>query len=512
MPPNQKHGLRKLIDRTRNIRVNVNVPRGSAKEIQTRQLKRLLTKAEFTDFGREYGFSNILKSGDPYREFVRSVPAGDYLNILPWWEKTRKGKPNVTWPGEIEYFALSSGTSDGSTKFIPVSNDMIRSIRRASIRQILAIVRTDIPKDHIAKQWLMVGGSTTLNYNGIFYSGDLSGITTGQIPFPFQRLSKPEPEIRSSKNWQEKIDRMTKEAKNWDVGLIAGVPAWIQLLFENIIEYYDLDNIHDMWPNLEAYIHGGVAIGPYKKSIEKLCGKEIKFFETYLASEGFMGFQSRLDSNGGMRLLLRNGIFFEFVPFNDDNFKDGEMKPGAQAIPIWEVEEGVEYALLISTNAGTWRYLIGDTVKFTNVDKHEIVITGRTKHYISLVGEHLSVDNMNHALVRTADELGVTFNEFTMAGIPFEGLFAHQWYIACDNPDISADKVRELLDQNLKVLNDDYAVERDHALKDVFVELVPSHKFVDYLRQNGKEGAQNKFPRVLKKEQLAKWQEFLSNS
>jgi hypothetical protein len=506
----QRPVLRRLLDRTRNMRVNVNIPRGSVREIQLRQLKKLLTKAKDTSYGKAHGFSEFLKTKELYPSFVSKVPVSEYLDMLPWWERCRNGEPHVTWPGVIEYFALSSGTSDGSSKYIPVSQDMLRSIRRASLRQVLAIARTDIPKDHIAKQWLMIGGSTSLKYNGIFYSGDLSGITTGQIPFPFQRISKPDPAIRSSKNWQEKIHKITLEAKNWDVGLIAGVPAWVQLLFENIIAHYNLNNIHDLWPNLEAYVHGGVSIKPYKQSIDALCGRPIKYFETYLASEGFIGFQSRLDSNGGMRMLIRNGIFYEFIPFNEENFTpQGDMKKHPRAIPIWEVKEGQEYALLLSTNAGAWRYLIGDTVQFTNIEKNEVIITGRTKHYISLCGEHLSVDNMNQALALTSEDLGVVFREFTMAGIPHEGLFAHQWYIACDNESVNPMQVRNLLDQHLKKLNDDYAVEREHALKDVKVELVPSSWFLEFLRSKGKEGGQNKFPRVLKNDQLSDWQAFL---
>ncbi len=509
----QRPVLKRLFDRTKNIHINVNVPIVSAKEIQLRQLKRLLNKAKDTAFGKAHNFEGLTQSRNLYDDFKKSVPKGDYLSILPWWERSRQGEADVTWPGTIEYYALSSGTSDGSTKFIPVSQDMIRSIRRASIRQILAITRTDIPKDHIAKHWLMVGGSTTLNYNGVYYSGDLSGITTNQIPFPFQRISKPEPEIRSSTNWQEKIKKMTLEAENWDVGMIAGVPAWIQLLFESIIDHYKLNNIHDLWPNLEAYIHGGVSLKPYKHSIDALCGKPIKYFETYLASEGFIGFQSRINSKGGMRLLIRNGIFFEFVPFNEANFTDrGELRPNAKAIPIWEIDDKTEYALLLTTNSGAWRYLIGDTIRFTNIDKHEIAITGRTKHYISLCGEHLSVDNMNQALTYTAEDLGVDFNEFTMAGIPHEGFFAHQWYIATSEDNLEPNKVRDLLDAHLKKLNDDYAIERDHALKDIKVELVPSSLFIEYLRSKGKEGGQHKFPRVLKDDQLKDWQDFLKKN
>ncbi|MCB9262347.1 MAG: GH3 auxin-responsive promoter family protein [Flavobacteriales bacterium] len=506
----RKRTLGKIVNRTKRVRKNLTISVNRSKEYQLRTLRKLLHKAQNTQFGRQQNFASILDSDNLYEAYKTNVAAGDYLTMLPWWEKSREGKRDVTWPGKIDHFALSSGTSDGASKYIPVSREMVKSIRRGSMRQIVAIAKTDIPKDHLAKHWLMIGGSTMLNYNGVYYSGDLSGITTSKIPVIFQRVSKPEPEIKASSNWEEKINRITLEAKNWDVGMVAGVPAWIQLLFQNIIEHYNLNNIHDLWPNLEVYIHGGVSIKPYKKSIDQLLGRPIRYFETYLASEGFIAYQNRQNDTGGMKLLLRNGIFYEFIPFNSDNFDEkNQLLPAAKAIPVWEAEEGVEYALLLSTCSGTWRYLIGDTIKFTDVKRKEIIITGRTKHFISLVGEHLSVDNMTEAVSRLANELNEEFNEFCLAGFRHGEMFGHQWYIGTTHQNWIGEDVSNKLDSYISELNDDYAVERKHALKGISVKMIPVDWFWEWMKLNGKEGSQHKFPRVLKGDVLHNWLDFL---
>ena len=507
--------LQRLLSGTKKRTVFLKVDTVAGYNIQKQTLKKLLNKAKDTSFGRFYRFEKVLSEKNFANEFANQLPIGDYLKALPWWSRSRMGEANVAWPGTIKNFAVSSGTSDGSSKYIPVSDQMLKYIKRASLRQVVSIAQSNVSRGNIAKKWLMIGGSTQLEYNGMYYSGDLSGITTGQVPILFQRLSKPEPRIRREKNWQEKIQKITLEAENWDVGLIAGVPAWVKLLLENIIDHYKLNNIHEIWPNLEAYIHGGVSLTPYKKSIDELFGREVKYFETYLASEGFIAFQSREKNNEGMRLLLRNGIYYEFVPFNSENFEeDGEIKPTAKALNLSQVTEDQEYALVISTCSGAWRYLIGDTIKFTDLSRCEIKITGRTKHFLSLCGEHLSVDNMNRAIEIVSDEFDVAFEEFTVCGIPYQGFFAHEWFIACDDEKIrnNPDLIREKLDFTLKVLNDDYRVERSAALKEIIVHLLPTETFHTWLRENGKEGAQNKFPRVLKKDMLKNWKEYLSKT
>lgn len=503
-------GIRSLFERSTNLTFNLRFNSNAVRQIQEKTLRKLLFKARDTKFGRLHGFSEMLLSDDVYSAYKNKVGMGDYLNMLPWWTECREGEENVTWPGKIDYFALSSGTSDGSTKYIPVSRDMIRNIQRASVRQILSIARTDIPKDHLLRDWLMVGGSTQLDFNGTYYAGDLSGITTGKIPLVFQRNSKPEPEIKNAKNWQEKIEKITLEAGKWNVGMVAGVPAWIQILFEKIIQHYNLDHIHQIWPNLEVYVHGGVSIKPYKKSLEKLMGRPIKYFETYLASEGFIAFQSRPESES-MRMLLKHGIFHEFIPFTEENFTDGELNSCAQALPIWEVKEGVEYALLISTCSGAWRYLIGDTVRFTDLERQEIEITGRTKHFLSLVGEHLSVDNMNCAIEHLSSEFNAEMNEFTVIGKTEDGNFGHHWYIGYEGPNVDQELFKEKLDTYLQKLNDDYRIERQHALKEVVVDVLPPSVFLNWMRRKGKEGAQQKFPRVLKGETASDWESFVSD-
>ena len=500
-----------LLNTGKRIKDKLSFNHSRAVEHQARTLKKLLTTAKDTQYGTTYKFNKILTAGNPYLAF-QETPINNYSTMYTWWKQAKEGGDNITWPGKVDYFALSSGTSEGSSKYIPVTKNMLRAIKRASIRQVLYIGRSDLPKDFLAKHYLMIGGSTDLHFDGTTYSGDLSGITTSNLPGWFERFSKPESAIKRERNWQNKIDHITENAKDWDVAMIAGVPAWIQLLFENIIKHYKVNTIHDVWPNLTVYIHGGVSFEPYKKGFEKLLGKPLMYFETYLASEGFVAFQTKQESEG-MRLITRNGIFFEFIPFNEDNFTiDGELKPNPEVLNLAEVEEGREYALLISTCSGAWRYMIGDTVKFTSVDRCEIKITGRTKHFISMVGEHLSVDNMNKAIEMVANEFNTTFSEYTVSGIPHQGFFAHQWYIGCENGcDLDPELVKQKLDEALNILNDDYKVERMSALKDVFVKLVPVDFFIKWMEHKGKLGSQNKFPRVMKKAQHEEWKEFLEN-
>jgi len=277
---------------------------------------------------------------------------------------------------------------------------------------------------------------------------------------------------------------------------------------ERIIERYRLDNIHELWPNLAFYVHGGVSFEPYKKGFEKLLGKPLTYIETYLASEGFIAYQNRQNATG-MRLVTNEHIFFEFVPFNHKNFDaNGDLIKDHEAYMIHEVQEGIDYAILLSTAAGAWRYLIGDTIRFTNKDKCEIIITGRTKHFLSLVGEHLSVDNMNKAVQLVSEELNISIPEFTVAGVPYGNFFAHHWYVAC-NDHVNAETLRVAIDEKLKELNDDYLVERGSALKEVLLDVLSEEQFMEFMKAKGKIGGQHKFPRVLKGKMLEDWKLFL---
>ena len=486
------------------------LPQKSPRRQQLKVLKKLLKKARFTEFGQQFRFDELLLSRHIGKKFQEQVPVFDYNKIYSeWWHKTLEGKPDVCWPGKIKYYALSSGTSESASKYIPVTNDLLRGNRIVMIKQLLTL-RTyeDIPVKSIGKGWLMIGGSTDLQKGPGYYSGDLSGISARKVPFWFSPFYKPGKKIARTKDWNKKIEEVVREAPNWDIGFIVGVPAWIQVCIEKIIERYQLKNIHEIWPNLGFFVHGGVSFEPYKKGFEKLLAKPITYIETYLASEGFIAYQDRQDERG-LRLVTNQHLFLEFVPFNEKNFdSDGNIIENPEALMIHEVEEGIDYALLISTTAGAWRYMIGDTVRFRDKERCEIIITGRTKHYLSLVGEHLSVDNMNKAVQLASEELNISIPEYTVAGIPHGLFFAHQWWLASDD---SADPeiLKQKIDEKLMDLNDDYAVERKSALKDVYVQVLPEEKFMEFMRLQGKVGGQHKFPRVLKGNMLKDWQQFL---
>jgi hypothetical protein len=493
----------------------LNLPVSDPRRQQLKVLKKLLRKARFTQFGQKFKFDEILLSRHPGKKFQQLVPTYDYSKIYnEWWYKTLEGVPDVCWPGVIKYFALSSGTSEASSKYIPITKDLIRSNTITSFKQLMSLTKYEnIPKSSIAKGWLIIGGSTQLQKGATYFAGDLSGIQQRNIPFWFRGMGlyKPGKKIAKEKDWSKKLEEVVENAPNWDISFLVGVPAWLQICLERIIERYKLNNIHEMWPNLAFYVHGGVAMEPYKKGFSKLLGHPITYIETYLASEGFLAYQNRQDTRG-MMLALNNNIFFEFVPFDDNNFDaDGNMVDEPEVLMIHEIEENKDYAILISTNAGTWRYAIGDTIKLVDKERSEIIITGRTKHFLSLVGEHLSVDNMNNAIEMAADEMNLVIPEFTVAGVPHGNFFAHEWYIAT-NDKVDPVEFANLLDAKIKLLNDDYEVERKHALKAVTVHVLSEKTFMDFMIAKGKMGGQHKFPRVLKGKMLDDWNLFLQKS
>lgn len=504
-----------LLKKGIKLRENLHQEYSSPLELQKEELKELMITARGTEFGKYYDFDSILsqfrkKGKSFYEAYKASVPIHDYNKIYKdWWQLTYKGAKNICWPGRIKYFALSSGTSESASKHIPVTKEMTKAIQRTSIRQILSLSKYDLPASIFEAGILMIGGSTHLNKKGSYFEGDLSGIQAARLPFWFQHFYKPGKKIAKSRNWESKLNQIVRKAKDWDIGIIVGVPAWIQILIEKILDYYKVANIHEIWPNLRVYVHGGVSMDPYRKGFEKLLGRPIYYIETYLASEGFLAYQA-VPKSKSMKLVLNNGLFYEFVPFDDRNFlPSGEIKPDAEALLIDEVEEGKDYALLLSTCSGAWRYLIGDVIKFTSIEESEIHITGRTKHFLSLCGEHLSVENMNKAIEMVSNDLNISIMEFTVSGIPYGSLFAHHWYIGTDDK-VDPKVLKDKLDQHLKELNDDYAVERSAALKEVIVDVLPLQKFYDWLESKGKAGGQNKFPRVMKNAQLEEWINFIS--
>lgn len=503
-----------LLKKGIKLRENLEQEYSSPAELQKKELKDLLITASQTEFGKYYSFQKILtdfrkKDKSFHESFSLAVPIHDYNKIYQdWWNLSLKGAKNICWPGRIKYFALSSGTSESSSKHIPVTKEMTKAIQRTSIRQILTLSKYELPSEFFGAGILMIGGSTHLSRRGNYFEGDLSGIQAARLPFWFQHFYKPGKKIAKTRSWDAKLQDIVDNASRWDIGIIVGVPAWIQILLEKILLQYKVSDIHKIWPNLSVYVHGGVSFDPYKKGFEQLLGRPIHYIETYLASEGFIAYQAAPERKS-MKLVLNNGIFYEFIPFDEQNFNsNGELKPDAKSCFIDQVQEGREYALLLSTCSGAWRYLIGDIIKFTSLEESEIIITGRTKHFLSLCGEHLSVDNMNKAIELVSNEMNINVKEFTVAGVPHGSLFAHRWFVGTDDK-VDASMLGDKLDAQLKQLNDDYAVERSAALKEVVVDILPVHTFYKWMEWKGKVGGQNKFPRVLKKAQLDEWLEFL---
>jgi len=495
----------------RAIATALRLPPNDVRRQQLRVLKKLLKKARFTEFGQHYRFDDILLSRHPAKKFQELVPIHDYNKIYAeWWKKTLEGVPDVAWPGKIKYYALSSGTSEAASKYIPVTRDMLRSNTINYLRQLLTLLNyEEVNRKAITKGFLMLGGATDLKKGKAgWYSGDLSGILAKKRPFWFQTFYKPGGRIAAINDWNQKLNEIVEHAKEWDIGYIVGVPAWCQMCMEMVIEHYKLNNIHEIWPNLGFFVHGGVAFEPYKKGFEKLLGKPITYIENYLSSEGFIGYKTREHAKG-MQMILDNNIFFEFVSFDDENFdSDGKLLDNAEAKMIQEIDEGKDYAILLSTNSGAWRYLLGDTVRLVDKEKNELVITGRIKHFLSLVGEHLSVENMNKAIELVSEELNISIPEYTVVGFPYQNLFAHKWYIA-SNDVCDTEKLRKRIDETLRELNDDYATERDSALKEVFLEKLPEEKFLHFMKLKGKLGSQHKFPRVMKGKMLEDWSRYL---
>jgi hypothetical protein len=502
--------LGKVIKGALHLKKLLNKGELDAVAAQEKVLRNHLVKAKNTSFGKFFNFEEILKRDDVKKAFAEKVPFFDYDKIYKdWWHKLLEGEPDVCWPGTTHYFALSSGTTGKESKRIPVTSDMIKAIKDTSKQQILCLSNFDLPAEVFEKEILMLGSSTDLTVKGEYLEGEISGISASNIPFWFESYYKPGKDIAGIADWDQRVLEIAKKARKWDIGALSGIPAWIQLMLEKIISYNNLTNIHEIWPNLTLYATGGVAFEPYRKNFEKLLAKPLYYIDTYLASEGFLAFQTRPDTES-MALVLDNGIYFEFIPFNEDNFKDGEIIKNPTILRIDEVEEGKEYAILISTCAGAWRYMIGDTIRFTDLSRHEILITGRTKFFLNVAGSQLSVEKMNAAIKMLEDDQEISIKEFLVAAVAYEGAFAHKWYIGSGD-DIDVEKATSKLDAYLKDINKNYKVAREKALKKVFIEVVPPDYFYEWHADHKKMGGQTKTPRVMKEEQFTEWETFVKS-
>lgn len=477
-------------------------------EAQKEVLQQLLDKAKYTAFGMKYKFNAILDSDDFIKVFQETVPVYDYDDMFAeWWHYLLEGHQNITWPGGQNYFALSSGTTS-NTKFIPVTDDMLDSIKRSGIQQVISLKNFGLPANFFEKQIMMLGSSTDLIKKDNHFEGEISGISVANIPQWFKSFYKPGFEIASIKDWNEKVRKIAEEAPNWDIGSITGIPSWVELMLKEIIDHNRLKTIHDIWPNLRVYSSGGVAFAPYRKSLEKLFARSLIYIDTYLASEGYLATQKRPDTSS-MALILDNGVFFEFVLFKEENIDaDGRIKDGVKVITLEHAEENIEYVLLISTVSGAWRYMIGDTVIVTDKDKSEIKISGRTKHYLNVVGEQLSIQKMNSAIEKLEQQFDMEIKEFTASTVFYNEEYILKWVIGSDKR-VDPIKAAALIDNELCENNKNYKVARGKALKGLEVKVIPVANFYRWSEEYKKLGGQTKIPRVMKEDDFKKFEQYI---
>jgi phenylacetate-coenzyme A ligase PaaK-like adenylate-forming protein len=497
----------KVLKKTAEIGYKRTLNKGLEFSHQIETLQYLVDHAKKTNFGKNHHFSKLLAYPNLIKAYQKEVPIVEYEEFYQTWlHRSIDGVKDHTWPGQIKYYALSSGTTGSPSKRIPVTDEMIKSFQKTSMKQITTLHELNLDSVFFQKSVLVVGGSTKLEKVQNHIEGDLSGILKKHTSWIASPFAKPKNSTAKIKDWNVKMDEMVNQAPSWDIGIVAGVPSWCIMLMERVIERYNLNSIHDIWPNFQVYIHGGVFMQPYLNRFDRVCGKKVHLLDTYLASEGYFAYQ-RNTENKSMRLLLNTGVFFEFIPFNEQYFSsDSKVSNKYEALTLEDVQEGVDYALVISTNAGLWRYVIGDLIRFTDVEKREIKITGRIKQYLSLVGEHISLDNINEALEFVCKKQDVDVQEFGVY-CDTENL-RHCWNIGTETT-IDAQAFLEEFDKKLGELNDDYRSVRKYSLNQPIINQYPTQYFYDFMAALGKLGSQNKFPRVMNQHQASEWKRFI---
>ncbi|HAH22192.1 MAG TPA: hypothetical protein DCL77_00200 [Prolixibacteraceae bacterium] len=461
-------------------------------DVQSEILFGLLEKASNTEFGVKYKFKNIHSE----REFREQVPIQGYEDIKPTVERMMLGEKNLLWPGETKWFAKSSGTTHDKSKFIPVSKDSLEGVHIRGGRDVLALYLKNYPESEVfSGKSLTLGGSHKVNnFNNNSYYGDLSAIIIENIPFWTEFYRTPSTEISLLEEFEEKIEKIIEHSINENVTSFAGVPSWYLVLLKRVLEVTGKSNILEVWPNLEVFTHGGVKFDPYREQYEKLIPSDkMHYMETYNASEGFFGIQDEPDKKD-MLLMLDYGIYYEFIPMDEFRHEFPAV------VPLQEVEIGKNYAMVITTNGGLWRYLIGDTIRFTSRIPFKFVITGRTKHFINAFGEELIIDNAEKAFMIACERTGAIISEYTGGPIYMKDnqKGAHEWVIEFEKQPNDLDHFISLLDGALKTINSDYEAKRHKNLSLEMPHVVVAQHglFYEWMKRRGKMGGQNKIPRL----------------
>jgi hypothetical protein len=461
-------------------------------EVQQDWFNRLIESARNTEWGIKYDFKSI----ESVDEFKKRVPIQNYESMKPFIDRTMRGEQNILWPSDIRWFAKSSGTTAGKSKFIPVSTEAMEECHFKGGKDLISLYCNNHPNTQIfSGKGLTLGGSHHLNINSneSFY-GDISAILMQNMPFWAQMIRTPELSIALMEKWEEKIEKMVAATLAENVTSISGVPTWTVVLAKRIMEVTGKDNLLEVWPNLELFIHGAVSFTPYKEQFKQLIPSDsFNYVETYNASEGFFGIQDQTGSEE-MLLMLDYGVFYEFMPMEEY----GKHDP--KTISLDEVELNKNYAMVISTNAGLWRYVIGDTVKFTTKYPFRIKITGRTKLFVNAFGEEVIIENTDQAIRIACEKTGSLVKDYTVAPVYFSGKQngAHEWLIEFEKSPLSLEYFTNVLDNALKSLNSDYEAKRykDMALRLPIVRILPNGCFYEWMKAKGKLGGQHKVPRL----------------
>ncbi len=458
---------------------------------QREVLQHLITSAQYTEFGRKYNFSKLFS----IQEYKKNVPIHEYDDLKPCILKMMDGEENILWNTPVHWFAKSSGTSSDKSKFIPISDESLTETHFQASKDVLTNYYKNFPEsDLLTGKSLVVGGSHQVHQiNEDINYGDLSAVLMQNTPFWSHWIRTPELSVALLDEWENKIEKIAQITMNENVTSLAGVPTWTIVLIKRILSISGKRFLKDVWPNLELYIHGGVSFVPYREQLERLIGKPINYLEIYNASEGFIAAQDKLDDDG-MLLFTDHGIFYEFMPV-DEYGKDDPKTIGLKDICL-----NKNYAPVISTNGGLWRYLIGDTIQFTSLQPYKIKVTGRLKHYINAFGEEIIVDNSDNAIAVAAEKTGAIVTDYTAAPVFFSdnNNGAHEWLIEFDKEPENLNKFTMELDNALKSLNSDYEAKRykNIALGLPLVHAVEKGTFTKWLQSKGKLGGQHKVPRL----------------
>lgn len=462
-------------------------------EVQQELFQKLLKDGAYTAWGEQHRFKEI----KDYQQFRNQVPLQDYDTLKPYIEEVMKGKHSVLWPNETKWFAKSSGTTSDRSKLIPVTEESLEDCHYKGGKDLLSMYYMNFPNRKLYKgKHLIIGGSTQLNpLTDNSYFGDLSAIIVNNLPWWAEIRRTPSKEIALMSDWEEKLEKMAWSTIDQDVYILAGVPSWTLVLAKRILEITGKKNLKEVWPNLELFMHGGVHFEPYRAEFEKLIpDPTMNYVETYNASEGFFGIQDDPNSDD-MLLMLDYGIFYEFIPM--DSFEGLQSK---LVIGLDEVQIGVNYALVISTNGGLWRYILGDTIRFTSCAPYKFKVTGRTKSFINAFGEELVVENAEQAIAYASFKTDAQINEFTAGPIYMDSIDqgGHEWLIEFHKDPNDFERFCLLLDEKLRSLNSDYDAKRyrDFVLKKPSINRLPKGTFAAWMKANQKLGGQHKIPRL----------------